>query len=83
MVPKKATHVHFPSYLNVTKATEISNLDPLTFARLLTETDRQLMDVEGRLDYRRTPMTVARVLERSFHVLSPRNVTLFRKMRMK
>lgn len=63
MAPKKATHVHFPSYLNVTKATEISNLDPLTFARLLTETD-QLMDVEGRLDYRRTPMTVARVLEK-------------------
>lgn len=31
MVPKKATHVHFSSYLKVTKATEISDLDPLTF----------------------------------------------------
>lgn len=57
MVPKKATHVHFRSYLSVTKATEISDMDPLTFARLLTETDRQLLDIEGRLDYRRTPMT--------------------------
>lgn len=59
MVPKKATHVHFSSYLKVTKATEISDLDPLTFDSdwLLTETDRQLLDVEGRLYYRRTPMT--------------------------
>lgn len=77
MVPKKATHIHFLSYLNVTRVIQVSDLDPLTFARLLTETDRQLLDVDECLDYRRTPMTVTRVLERNFHVLSPTNVTLF------